>query len=233
MLVNHRRAFWYALALIAALTSVLIAVGRHPVSAAPLTTVPFVGRLDQHTYDWMGEIRNPVFTGLFRFLSWLGGGLVTIPIRAVASIILAIRRRWRAFSAFVLTWAVSELAMTWLKVYFHRGRPPDPMVIIKGYSFPSGHAVAGAATAVALVLAFFPPGPRRRKWEWIAAVFAFVMAFSRVYLHAHWLSDVVAGVLLGTGIAVGSAALVTEVRDIYFRRKEIPIPHALEQAGGT
>jgi hypothetical protein len=84
--------------------------------------------------------------------------------------------------------------------------------------------VAGTATAVALVLAFFPPGARRRRWEWLAVAFAFVMAFSRVYLNAHWFSDVVGGVLLGAGVALGSAATVTEVRDIWFRRHGIAIP---------
>ena len=69
------------------------------------------------------------------------------------------------------------------------------------------------------MLAFFPPGPRRRKWEWIAVGFAFVMAMSRVYLHAHWFSDVVAGVLLGTGIALGSAALSSEIATLALRRK--------------
>jgi membrane-associated phospholipid phosphatase len=68
-------------------------------------------------------------------------------------------------------------------------------------------------------LAFFPPGPRRRKWEWLAAGFAFVMAMSRVYLHAHWFSDVVAGVLLGTGIALGSAALCTQIAEAFLRRR--------------
>ncbi len=61
------------------------------------------------------------------------------------------------------------------------------------------------------MLAFLPAGPKRRKWEWIAVAFAFVMAFSRVYLHAHWFSDVVAGVLLGSGIALGSFAVVNEI----------------------
>ena len=74
-----------------------------------------------------------------------------------------------------------------------------------GFSFPSGHAVAGAALAVSLVLVFFPTRQRRRKWELLAVGFTFVMALSRVYLSAHWFSDVVTGVLLGTGIAIGSA----------------------------
>ena len=45
------------------------------------------------------------------------------------------------------------------------------------------------------------------------------MALSRVYLRAHWLSDVAAGVLLGAGVALGCAGLVTEVRDLFLRRR--------------
>jgi Membrane-associated phospholipid phosphatase len=224
VLVNHRRAFVYSLGLIGACLFMLVAVGRHPAAAAPVTTLPAVGVIDHHVYDWMDSIRNAVLTGFFRFLNVLGGGIVTIPVRSIALIVLALRRRWRAFFAFALTWLLSEVSLTIIKSYFHRGRPPGSLVSVLGASFPSGHALAGTATAVALVLAFFPPGPRRRKWEWIAVAFSFVMAFSRVYLWAHWFSDVVTGVLLGAGIALGSAALVTEIRDIYFRRKGIAIP---------
>ena len=219
MLTDHRRAFLYALALLAALAFIGFAVGRHPPAAAPHTTIGSVGNFDLKVYRWMDDIRNTPLTWLFRFLNVIGSGYVTIPIRAIASIVLAVRRRWRAFGAFVLTWVASEELLSFLKAWFHRGRPPGPLVSTNGYSFPSGHAVAGAAMAVALVLAFFPPGDRRRKWEWIAIGFAFVMAFSRVYLYAHWFSDVVAGVLLGFGIALGSAALATEVRDIALRRR--------------
>jgi membrane-associated phospholipid phosphatase len=218
MLNDHRRALWYALGLLAALGFVLFAVGKHPAAVAPITTLPFVGRFDQQMYDAVDHIRVTPLTWLFRFLNVVGGGIVTIPLRAIASIYLLVRRWWRRAAGFVLTWAVSELALTFLKAWFHRGRPPAGLVAIVGYSFPSGHATAAAATAVALVLAFIPAGPARRKWEWIAVVFAFVMACSRVYLHAHWFSDVVAGVLLGSGIALGAAALANEVASLALRR---------------
>jgi undecaprenyl-diphosphatase len=223
-LTDHRRALWYALGLLASLLFVLVAVGRHPPEAAPQTTIGWVGEFDLTMYRWMDDIRVAPLTWLFRLLNVIGGGLVTIPIRVVASLILAFQRRWRALAAFLLTWAASELVLTWLKAWFHRGRPPAPLVETVGYSFPSGHAVAGAATAVALVLAFMPAGHERRVWEWIAAAFAFVMAFSRVYLYAHWFSDVVAGVLLGSGIAIGAAALTTEVRDLLVARRIRPGP---------
>jgi membrane-associated phospholipid phosphatase len=218
MFSDHRRALWYALALLASLGFVLIAVGRHPASLTPQTSLPIVGRFDQEMYDAVDHFRVAPVTWLFRFLNVAGGGVVTIPLRAVASIYLLARRWWRRAAGFILTWAVSELVLTFLKAWFHRGRPPAGIVAIVGYSFPSGHATAGAATAVALVLAFLPAGSTRRKWEWIAVAFSFVMAFSRVYLHAHWFSDVVAGVLLGSGIALGAFALAHEIATMMLDR---------------
>lgn len=224
MLADHRRALRASLGLMVALVFMLVAVGRHPEQAAPTTTLGAVGDLDGAIARWATDIRVGALTGLFKLLDLLGGGLVTIPLRAGVSIWLLIRRRFVALSAFVLTWIASEALLTWLKVFFHRGRPEDRLVDIVGFSFPSGHAVAASALAVALVLVFFPPGPRRRKWERLAVAFAFVMALSRVYLSAHWFSDVVTGVLLGSGIALGSAALVTELTNVLSARGVIARP---------
>jgi membrane-associated phospholipid phosphatase len=222
VLTYHRRAFVYSLVLLTALALVFVGVGRHPPAAAPATTIPFIGHVDAATYRGMDDIRNPVATAAARGLNVVGGGVVTIPLRILVALWLVFRRRWRALGAWALTWITAEAALSIAKSYFHRGRPPAPLVAIQGASFPSGHATAAAATAVALVLVLLLPGVRRRKWEAGAIAFAFVMGFSRVYLQAHWLSDVVAGVLLGTGIALGSAALAMEVATVALRRRDRP-----------
>ena len=224
MLTDHRRAFRFTLALLGFLVFMLVAVGRHPEHEAPRTTLAVIGDLDGAIDDWAHGVELALLTDVCRFLSFVGGGVVTIPLRVLVTVYLAVRRRFVAVSAFVLTWAASEILLTWLKVFFHRGRPQDPIVDTVGFSFPSGHATAGAALAVILVFVAFPPGPERRKWELLAVGFTFVMALSRVYLAAHWFSDVVTGVLLGTGIALGSAALVTEITNALSGRGVITTP---------
>jgi membrane-associated phospholipid phosphatase len=222
MLTDHRRAFLWSIALLLMAVGVLLLVGTSSGSPAPATAAPFVGDVDSATWSAVAEIRIAPLTALFHALNIIGSGLLTIPIRVVASVILAIHRRWRAFSAFVLTWTTSEIAVRLLKDLFDRGRPDGSLVDTSGSSFPSGHAVAGSATAIALVLAFLPEGPRRRRWEWAAAAFAFTMALSRVYLRAHWLSDVIAGTLIGAGIAIFWFAALTRFRDVWRRRHGLP-----------
>ena len=220
MLTDHRRAIMWAVVLMSAMLFVFAAVGVYPESAAPQTTIPFVGHFDQSVYRWVDDIRNTPLTWLAKALNFIGSGVVTIPLRILVALWLAFRRTWRALAAWLLTWFFAEFLLSAAKAFFHRGRPPNPLVLTIGHSFPSGHAVAGASIAVALVLVLLQPGRERRRWEFAAAGFAFVMALSRVYLAAHWFSDVVAGVLLGTSVALGCAALVTEIRDAAIRRRQ-------------
>lgn len=206
----HRPYFGLSAGLILLALCALLTLGVGPQAdrVAPATAFSAIGRLDQSMWNAVQHVNESFLTPIAKVLNFLGSGLVTIPLRAAALILLLVLRRFRHGIAFALTWLVSEVALTVLKSVVDRGRPPDPLVVTSGASFPSGHAVAGAAIGIALVIAFIPAGHRRRVWEWAAGIFAFVMGLSRVYLNAHWLSDTEAGVLLGAGVALTVAALV-------------------------
>jgi undecaprenyl-diphosphatase len=126
----------------------------------------------------------------------------------LTAVYLLWKRRWEALAFWVLAIVGSQLLIGPIKTLYARPRPPLALVETTGFSFPSGHAVAGAAVAVALVIVLVPAGSKRRNLEMLAAVFAVLMALSRVYLRAHWLSDAVAGAALGAAVAIGAAALV-------------------------
>jgi undecaprenyl-diphosphatase len=124
---------------------------------------------------------------------------------------MTFRRRWEALAFWFLAMVGSQLLIGPMKNLYERARPPFPLVETSGFSFPSGHAVAGAAIAVSLVIVLVPAGTKRRNLEMLAAAFAVVMALSRVYLRAHWLSDALGGAALGAAVAIAAALLVHRI----------------------
>ncbi len=196
------------LGLLGAFAVLTLAVGAQADRIAPATAFAPVGRFDQSVFNAVQHINGSFLTPLAKALNFLGGGAFSIPFRAACVILLLLLRRYRHAIAFALTWLVSEAALTWVKAMIDRGRPPSPLTVTNGPSYPSGHSVAGAAIGIALVIAFIPAGHKRRVWEWAAAGFALLMGCSRVYLNAHWFADALGGVLLGAGVALTVAAFV-------------------------
>ncbi|WP_029433626.1 phosphatase PAP2 family protein [Blastococcus sp. URHD0036] len=206
MLVDARRGLCVSGVLLAG------AVGIGVLVALPATR-PAVQAVDDAVWHGAVAVENGPATAVAVALSWLGGAWVTWPLRVLGLALLAWRRHWLRLAAFALAIGTSEALIGPVKAAYDRARPPDSLIATSGASFPSGHAVAAAVTAVGLVLVLAPPGPMRWRWEVRAALFAAVMAMSRVYLRAHWLSDVLAGALLGAGLVLGWPALLTAVRE--------------------
>ncbi|MBB3675815.1 phosphatase PAP2 family protein [Modestobacter versicolor] len=176
-------------------------------------TEPAVQAVDDWVWRLAGSAENEPTTAVAVAMSWLGGVWVNWPLRVAALALLAWRRHWLRLAAFSLSVLTSEALIGPVKAAVDRPRPSLALIETSAASFPSGHAIAGAITAVGLVLAVVEPGPARWRWEVRAVVFAVVMALSRVYLRAHWLSDTVAGGLLGAGLALGWPALLTALRE--------------------
>ena len=218
LLWNGRLDFIAAIALSAATAVVFLLV------ALPSTRPP-VQRIDDAFLRAMVSHRNGFLTALARILNVMGAVTVILPVRLLVAGFLALKRRWWHVAAFVLTVLLSEATISLLKGIYDRVRPVGSLVHTSGASFPSGHAVATSSTAVAIVIALFPRGPHRWLWGAVAAGVAFVMTLSRAYLAAHWLSDAIAGTLLGTSAALDSALLVQWIRERRFARSRVaPAP---------
>ncbi|MDQ1646160.1 MAG: hypothetical protein QOJ50_2344 [Cryptosporangiaceae bacterium] len=186
-------------------------------------THPWVQRIDDDVLALAVRGQNRPATVVSEALSLLGSAWVNWPLRILAAVLLLARRRYLQLAAFALAVLTSEVLIGVLKAAYARPRPPDSLIATSGYAFPSGHAVATAVTAVGLVLVLLPPGRARWRWEVAAVALTSIMALSRVYLHAHWLSDTVAGALLGAGLALGWPAVV-----VTLFRSRAPAPEAAD-----
>jgi undecaprenyl-diphosphatase len=184
---------------------VFAAVGDHGTLAS-------IQRLDDGWLRLMVSGRTPPLIAIAKVFNILGLVYVTLPARIAVAGLLALRRRWWQLAAFTAAVVVSEVLIGVLKGIYDRPRPPGSLVVTTGTSFPPGHAVAAAVTVVAAVIALVPPGRRRAWWVLAAMAFSILMGLSRAYLGAHWLSDAVAGILLGMSCAVVTALMVGQIQ---------------------
>lgn len=155
---------------------------------------------------WMGMVAAEVlapWTLPSIVLDEIGSGVPAFVIAAVITVALLLwRRPWGAVY-FVAAAMVSTAVVEVMKNTIARPRPTDALIDVGFGSYPSGHSARAAMIAVALGV-LLP-----RVWMWIlGAVYALAMMFSRTQLGAHWLTDTIAGALVGGAVALLCFALV-------------------------
>jgi undecaprenyl-diphosphatase len=205
MILNRKRV------LIGSIVALVLATTLSFLIANPTARDSIQG-LDERIWSWAEDHRTETVTQLLELFTNLGGPVVSWTLRIGAIAMLLFRRRYLQIAAFTLAIVTSELCIGPLKALVERPRPPGAVVATTGYSYPSGHAIAIAVTAIGLVIALFPPGRARLRWEILAGVVTFITSLSRVYLGAHWFTDILGGSLIGCGLALFWPAFFEELR---------------------
>lgn len=158
---------------------------------------------DEIDGEWMEEVlemRGPGWEAVSRVFDFLGGGWFAVwlvPITLAVAFLIA-RRPWAALVVIAAS-ALSAGLVQVLKALFGRDRPADILLELDNGAYPSGH-VANAATLAVLFVVLLG------RW-WIAvagAVYVVLMALSRTYLGAHWVTDTVGGAVLGASVALAA-----------------------------
>jgi undecaprenyl-diphosphatase len=138
---------------------------------------------------------------------WVMYAVVGVPLCLLAWVGLHLRTR--------AMWALATMAAGWLlavllKLLVQRSRPviEEPFAVHHGYSFPSGHATNNAIVVTVVLLLLRPVlgVTARRLLLALGAGWVLITCADRIFMGAHFLSDVTAGVLLGVGFCVASYA---------------------------
>ena len=144
---------------------------------------------------------RPGFVDALNAISRLGGRSVMLWLVVVAVVLLLIRRRHRLAIYLIVTGVGALLLDPSLKTLVGRLRPvvDVPVAGAPGNSFPSGHALGSMVVYGALTLVFLAAvSPRWRKlFIAVPALIILLIGFTRIALGVHYLSDVLAGWLLG------------------------------------
>jgi undecaprenyl-diphosphatase len=171
-----------------------------------IMAVPTLADAIQPLDDWFWELavahEYPALVSVARALAVIGGTVaMTVPTVAGA-VVLAGRRRWLVLAIWLVVFTLATAANALVKAVYERSRPPLGLTVEHSWSFASGHSLTAAVVVLMLVLVWVPAGPRRRTLFIFGAIYALVMAASRVYLRVHWFTDTVAGLAIGASIAL-------------------------------
>ncbi len=168
--------------------------------------------IDTTAFSLVDSLHSNIAIDIVKVVTYLGSFPVVAVVIGATALLSILRRCWYEAATLVAGAALIAIAVPTAKNAFERMRPPDALIEVGGFSFPSGHATwATAYVACAVVLVY------RSKSRWVqigviaaAALIMVAVALSRVYLRVHFLSDALAGIALGATIfaVCGSVALV-------------------------
>jgi undecaprenyl-diphosphatase len=173
--------------------------------------------LDYGTRSWVRLLRYEALHLPMELVTTLGGlGLIAL-IAIAMPILWRVNRRWAIALPVLMAGAG---ALQWLaKTAAGRARPN-----LAPWGFPSGHVLSLVVFFGLMIYLIAMASARRRRWRVLASLVAaapvVVVAFSRLYLDKHWLSDLAGGLTIGMAYLL----LAIWVVEVVLVRSDHPAP---------
>jgi undecaprenyl-diphosphatase len=204
------------LAVFAVMTFILGEIAEDIKNGEPLTLV------DAQINLWLHTHSSPLLTKALLVVTSFGSTILVSFIAATLGLYLLWKRQPYWLATIWITVFGGMLLNKLLKLVFYRPRPhfDDPILSLTGYSFPSGHTMAATVLYGVLAVLLITKVKRRRSKVVItlsASLLIAAVGFSRMYLGAHYLSDVLGAI--AEGLAWMSLCL-TVIYSVWRRRNK-------------
>jgi membrane-associated phospholipid phosphatase len=183
--------------------------------ALAVTEISMVARADIAVAAAIHSQTTGWLTSLWLAVSDVAATEVVLLATTIVTGVLIVGRHWHGAAALALSVLAAQAVAQVVKLLISRPRPEGEGAIVdpSGFSFPSSHSAS--AVALYLMLAVIAAGllkPRLRLTAYVAAaVVVALVGISRVYLGAHYPTDVLAGWLLGGAVVLASWRLCSRL----------------------
>ncbi len=166
--------------------------------------------IDIFVQNYFSLARTPFATEfLYILTSLFNVSLYSALLTLFTTYLIYLVRNIRYAVLFLSSLAAGVIAVYFLKMFFNVARPTDFVFVAHGQSFPSYHATIASIFFIMLMYIFddYFSSFFRIIFNTLSILAIFAIAFSRIYLGVHWVSDVVFGVLLGALVSYISIRL--------------------------
>lgn len=178
------------------MTLILGKISEDVINNEPLTLA------DVQLSNWLHLHGSPFLTRVMLVATSFGSTVTVTCIAVALGLYLIWRRQFYWLAAVAASVGGGALLNRLLKYAFQRPRPhfDDPILRLTSYSFPSGHTMAATVLYGIIAAYLFAKTP---DWRWrvliilSASLLIALVGFSRIYLGAHYLSDVLAAMAEG------------------------------------
>lgn len=182
-------------------------------------------KFDVYAFDQLKKITNATNTRLMVDITFFGSRTFLFPAYILLSLYFLFAMKDIIIAIYIaITGGLGNEIWISMQQLFHRSRPLDPLIQkITDYGYPSGHSFS-AFTFFGLLIYFTWQSALKKSWKIIFSIILLIapvlIAISRVYLHMHFITDVIGGCCLAVAWLIMSTSLLVYYRQKFFYKKE-------------
>ena len=155
--------------------------------------------IDNFIYNFIIKNKCAKLTNLMKIITFFGGVVFIIILTIFVFILYLIKHKKIVANSILLTIVISTLLNNIIKIFVRRSRPDVIMISESSFSYPSGHAMA-SVTMYGLIIYLLIKSDLKNWQKIIYSLFLLFLiigiCISRIYLGAHYFTDIFGGVLL-------------------------------------